>query len=221
MGLPTKLRRVEPSIPKGTFSIAVLGEAPGQEEERQGKPFVGPSGALLMRLFAGVGLQREQLYITNVCKYRPPNNDIKRLPEIGVYFEDEASETMEELAALQSVNVIVAAGDTALDTLTGLHGISKWRGSVLYCHRLHKKVIPILHPAFLLRGMWEMWPVTRSDLARVVEESKTSGPPAKQPRCFLINPDFTTIITELERMQSSEYLSFDIEVRHKKIISCV
>src|SRR5437762_5076662 len=62
--------------------LMIVGEAPGAEEERQGKPFVGPSGELVTELLESVGIKRSQVYITNVVKIRPPQNDLQLLDRI-------------------------------------------------------------------------------------------------------------------------------------------
>ncbi len=131
--------------------VMVIGEAPGREEDMQGKPFVGRSGQLLDRMFAAIGLARgaeraeDALYITNVLPWRPPQN---RDPS-----RDEAAMMTPflfrhiELAAPEVIVVMGApAARTVLETSTGITRLrgtwAAWRGVA---------VLPMFHPAALLR----------------------------------------------------------------------
>ena len=66
----------------GDANFAIVGEAPGSHEDRIGKPFVGPTGDLLEEMLSEVGVHRSEVYLTNVVKYQPPGNDIKKLPMV-------------------------------------------------------------------------------------------------------------------------------------------
>jgi DNA polymerase len=127
-------------------ALVFVGEAPGYDEDKQGEPFVGAAGQLLTRIIAAMGLQREQVYILNVIKCRPPHNRNPQPDEL------EACRPIlqEQLACLQP-KVICALGTFAAQTL--LHTeekISRLRG------RFHAigtiPVMPTYHPAFLLRN---------------------------------------------------------------------
>jgi DNA polymerase len=127
--------------------LMVVGEGPGEEEDRQGKPFVGRAGQLLTRMLASVGFDRERdCYIANVVKCHPERN---RNPEA-----DEVSACNPFLVAqLDTVNprVVLALGNFATQTLLGTReGISKLRGRV-YTYR-GRALVPTFHPAFLLRN---------------------------------------------------------------------
>ena len=128
--------------------LALVGEAPGAHEEIQGKPFVGPAGELVNELLEGAQLHRNSVYITNVVKVRPPNNDLDRLPETGYKIEDFHDLLFKEIAAVQP-NCVLALGSLALKTLTGQDGIRNWRGSILPCVNVDTKVVPTIHPAAL------------------------------------------------------------------------
>ena len=80
------MRRVNGSGPKSA-TLAIVGEAPGVEEEIAGIPFVGPSGKMLIEALRDNGIQRKDVYITNVVKYRPPDNKIDRLGELCLDLE--------------------------------------------------------------------------------------------------------------------------------------
>ena len=108
--------------------FVLIGEAPGFHETQQGQPFVGASGQALMNWWKLSGLSRNMFYITNVYPYQPPNNDISKVPE------DEMAHWVQELhvrlSALTDPYVIVPAGETALNALMGMKGITKYRGSI-------------------------------------------------------------------------------------------
>lgn len=142
-----------PCIP-GTGSldakIVLYGEAPGATEEQGGEPFIGDSGKLLNDALAKVGLNREDLYITNVVRCRPPDNrtpNARELRECRIY-------TAEELATIQPA-AIVTLGGTPLKSLTGLTAIGRARGSVQRLtadYRSDAPVIPTYHPAAALHN---------------------------------------------------------------------
>jgi uracil-DNA glycosylase family 4 len=123
-----------------------VGEGPGADEDAQGLPFVGRGGQLLNNMIAAMGLKREQVYIANVVKCRPPQN---RTPE-----PDEANTCSPFLFKQIDVvrpKVIVALGQTAVTYLTGeKRPLSAWRG-VTHPFRGGAKLIVTYHPAFLLR----------------------------------------------------------------------
>jgi len=141
--------------------LMFVGEAPGADEDIQGIPFVGRAGQLLTKIIEAIGLKREDVYIANVIKCRPPGN---RNPE-----QDEV-ETCEPFLFQQidiiRPKVIVALGTFAARTLLRtLDPISRLRGRV-YEYR-GAKLIPTFHPAYLLRNpaskreVWEDMKVVR------------------------------------------------------------
>jgi DNA polymerase len=129
-----------------TARLMFVGEAPGQDEDRQGIPFVGRAGQLLTRTIERLGLNREDVYIANVIKCRPPGN---RNPE-----PDEVA-TCEPFLFRQidaiGPKVIVALGTFAAQTLLRTRDpISKLRGRVFNWRGA--RLVPTFHPAFLLRN---------------------------------------------------------------------
>ena len=131
--------------------VLVLGEAPGADEDREGRPFVGRAGQLLDRMFAAIGLSRSSsdpatgLYITNVMPWRPPGNRDPEPGEIAMM-----RPFVERHIALADPEVIVVMGNTPLLTLTGGKGILRARGN--WTTALGKPVLPMTHPAYLLRN---------------------------------------------------------------------
>jgi len=131
----------------GNSGLCFVGEGPGADEDAQGSPFVGPAGQLLDKMIAAMGIERDDVYVCNIVKCRPPNN---RAPE-----PEEMSACMPYLAEqleLVGPQVIVALGKTAVQGLFGTsEGITKIRGRWrLYQGRI--AVMPTFHPAYLLRN---------------------------------------------------------------------
>lgn len=130
--------------------VLVLGEAPGAEEDREGRPFVGRAGQLLDRMFAAIGLSRTSpdaqsaLYITNVLPWRPPGNRDPQPAEIAMLLP-----FVERHIALVDPAAIVVMGNTSLFALTGGKGILRARGN--WTEALGKPLLPMAHPAYLLR----------------------------------------------------------------------
>jgi uracil-DNA glycosylase len=131
--------------------VLILGEAPGADEDREGRPFVGRAGQLLDRMFAAIGLSRTSpdaetaLYITNVLPWRPPGNRDPEPSEIAMLLP-----FVERHIALVDPAVIVAVGNTPLYALTGSKGILRARG--IWSQALGKPLLPMTHPAYLLRN---------------------------------------------------------------------
>jgi len=126
--------------------LVFVGEGPGFEEDRQGRPFVGPAGALLTRIIRAMGLARDQVYICNVVKCRPPEN---RTPQ-GDEIDACGPFLRRQLLALEPA-CICALGAVAAQFLTGTRrGISELRGRFFDYHGI--PVMPTFHPAYLLRN---------------------------------------------------------------------
>lgn len=160
-------------IPDAPSKIAIVGEAWGLREEIEGKPFVGSSGRLLTYLTRQAGLSRERCYITNTVNKRPPNN------KYFLFSDEEISEGVAELKKdleewqSKGLNVVIALGNHALEKLTGLSGIMKYRGSVLKSTLVRGlKVVPTIHPAMLIRGQTGCNPVVIADLRKAKKESE-------------------------------------------------
>ena len=146
--------------------LVFVGEAPGRDEDLQGVPFVGRAGQLLTKIIASIGLTRDEVYIANVVKCRPPGN---RNPEPG---EVQTCEPFlfRQIDVIRP-KVVVALGAFAIHTLLGTNQvISRLRGRV-YEYR-GAKLVPTFHPAFLLRSpdrkrdVWEDMKKVRSLLAQ-------------------------------------------------------
>ncbi len=131
--------------------IMLIGEAPGADEDRQGKPFVGMSGKLMTKIFSTIGLQREEdLYITNIIPWRPPGNRQPTAAEIA-----QCLPFVKQHIALINPDVLILVGGIACKSLldktasiTRLRGT--WHSYATGTKEI--KAMPIYHPAYLLRS---------------------------------------------------------------------
>ncbi len=153
-------------------SIMIIGEGPGQQEDEQGKPFVGRSGQLLDQILAAVRLDTEQdVYICNAVKCRPPGNRTPTTNEVAA-----CKGYLLEQIRLMDPKIILLTGATAMKGLTGeKRGISKIRGQ--WIEWQGRLCMPIFHPAYLLRNpsrqkgspKWLMWQDIRTVKAKLEE----------------------------------------------------
>lgn len=221
-----------PGIGPSNAQIAFVGEAPGFEEDKEKLPFVGQSGRLLRRLAHEAGIDMKHCYITNVVKYKPPLNDLKRLSEIGVDLEEQIRNLKHELSVL-SPNLIVALGNTALVALTGRKGISKFRGSILQSNFAGFKVLPTYHPASLLyerdrqklegKGGFETTvggeTLVIADLVKAKKNSLTKEFPSSSRRIDIIKTEYD-LYKFLDSYRDKKAVAVDIET-HKGIPTCI
>lgn len=129
--------------------LMIIGEAPGAEEDRQGLPFVGASGRLLDLMLASIGLNRTDVYITNVLPWRPPGNRKPSEAEISLF-----TPFVRRHIELVNPKVLLLLGGSSLSALMNVHtGITKARGHWLTYTDANREidVMPSFHPAFLLR----------------------------------------------------------------------
>ncbi len=124
--------------------VMFVGEGPGQNEDREGKPFVGAAGKLLTELLDSVGLQREEVFVTNIVKCRPPDNRPPRQAEINA-----CNPYLQSQIGLISPRIICPLGTPAIKTLMGpeysatrMHGKPVRKGQVVF--------LPLYHPAAAL-----------------------------------------------------------------------
>lgn len=221
-------------------SIALVGEAPGAEEEAAGLPFIGASGHELDRMLKDAGLVREACFITNVTHERPPNNEIEtwivdraKAPDpsfiryrnrwVKPFIKEECERLYGELRSVQP-HVVIALGNTPLWALCPNDSVAKWRGSHLVSDAIPGlKVIPTYHPAFVLRN-YQTRAITVQDLRRAKRESLT--PLSTSPkRSFGIKPSFQEArgwLLALQRRLELGVVSLtcDLEIYRREIL-CV
>ncbi|CAO3363337.1 uracil-DNA glycosylase [Azospirillum palustre] len=130
--------------------VMLIGEAPGEDEDRQGKPFVGVSGKLLDRMLAQIGLDRSAVYISNILPWRPPGNRSPTQAEIAACLP-----FLERHVELVQPKLLVALGGVSAKTLLNrAEGITRLRGQWRTYEVAGTPVplMPMLHPAYLLRN---------------------------------------------------------------------
>lgn len=158
--------------------VMLVGEGPGGDEDREGRPFVGRAGRLLTKMIQAMGLDRSEVYIANVVKCRPPGNRDPEPVEIATclpFLE----------AQIQAVNpeVIIALGRVAASALLGRQeSLAKIRGEFHYWKGI--PVMPTYHPSYLLRQEPDRRPKAEAwgDLKKVMAllDLPVSGPGVKQ-----------------------------------------
>jgi len=219
------------------MSIALVGEAWGEAEERTRQPFQGAAGYELNKMLAESGIRRADCLVTNVFNLRPRGNDVKSLcgpkpaglvgyPSLGksLYVANELRPHLERLADELiefNPNVVVALGNTAMWALTGRTAISKFRGSTcLSSHTVSGfKVLPTYHPAAVLR-QWDLRPVCVIDLAKALRES--AFPEVRRPhREIWIEPTLEDIYEFHDKyIKGCRILSVDTETIGRRI-TCI
>jgi len=159
--------------------LVFVGEAPGEDEDLQGRPFVGRAGQLLDRILAAVSIRRDEVYITNMVKYRPPGNRNPKPEEVA------ASEPLllRQLELLRP-QIIATLGNVPTQYfLKTTEGITKTRGKWFEWHGV--RILPLFHPAYLLRNpsrehgspKWLMW----QDMKLLKEALGSLGPKGMAP----------------------------------------
>jgi uracil-DNA glycosylase len=158
---PLAVTRTNVVVERGNRNakIMIIGEAPGQNEDEQGLPFVGKAGQLLDKILASVGLDESNVYICNINKCRPPGNRVPTDEEVAA-----CKPYLLEQIRLIDPKIILLTGATAVKAITGdKRGITKIRGE--WMEWQSRLAMPILHPAYLLRNAsreegspkWLMW----------------------------------------------------------------
>ncbi|NBX74707.1 MAG: uracil-DNA glycosylase [Alphaproteobacteria bacterium] len=178
-------------IPARFNGLILVGEAPGAEEARQGKPFVGRSGQLLNDQLKAVGIDRAQCVVANVFRVQPPKNNV------GFFFSSRRAAVAAgqaladdlppfgsarllaawrgELMALAATiadfppKTIVALGRTPLWALTGQNGLLQNVGQFLPCTLVRgARVLATYHPSYILRGNWKLVPTWQQHFAQAL-----------------------------------------------------
>lgn len=230
-----------PSVGPQPAKILIVGEAPGKEEEEHAKPFIGRSGQELTKMLNEAGILRTECRVTNVCKFRPPKNDIGLWWELHATgkkkgtvklldprVEEGLGELRDEIERTQP-NVIVPLGNLPLWATTGNTGITKWRSSLLHLsssmgNHPNIKVVPTIHPAAILRK-WDWRYLAVHDLRRARRWGEVASFPEITER-FRVEPSFSEVVSTIEGLLARcelgpTKLAFDIETWKRKFISCI
>lgn len=216
-----------PSEGDPSSNIWLVGEAPGQDEVYEKRPFIGNSGQKLRTALTRAGTPDTSVYLTNLCHYRPVDNKfgtIINTKELRDGIESLASEIRSSRP-----KVLGALGGWPLFYLTGKHGkkgpgtgIGKWRGSILPCTLPGCegiKVIASYHPAFIARNP-EAYPVFDTDIRRIIDDSRF--PELRYPtRELILDPRGRALDEAVHRLLGADYLACDIEsIRSSTKILC-
>lgn len=220
--MPVKTRSSGPANAR----IMLVGEAPGAEEEISNVPFVGTSGTELTRMLHEAGIVRSECFLTNVCKYRPPENKIefffldKKRTKPNELIKEGILELKEEIERVKPT-IIIALGNTPLWALYGQNGITKWRGSMLVYRGIsgHQSLLlPTYHPAHVLR-QWEVRSIAVHDLKRAARALETGSWPADNSK-ILVRPSFEdtmdvlgTLTRKADESKEPITLASDLETR--------
>jgi len=245
MNLPEVSFNYRPQVrPRGNPrpKILIVGEAPGKNEIEAGLPFVGASGHELGFMLAEAGISEEDCLFSNVVSIRPKGNLISEffatskksaaqkgaISHCGKYALPvifAGIKELEQLIIKSKPNVVVACGNIALWACTGESGILKWRGSEMQgdIDGTRFKVIPVVHPAAILRNWSWRW-FTVVDFRRIKREAQY--PELQRPGYnFTIRPSFSAVVDCLhDLLRGVEYetykLAVDIETRNRHI-ACI
>ncbi len=160
------LRRIStvPGVGPINSKVMIIGEAPGQQEDIQGLPFVGKAGQLLTKLLTNSGIEREKIFITNIVKCRPPDNRVPKLDEMIA-----CSEYLKKQIKLIKPKFIITLGSTSIQFLLQKKvSISKIRGILIEKDLFGDKILiyPTYHPSFLLRDSNNI-PIAQKDFDKI------------------------------------------------------
>lgn len=197
--------------------LALIGEAPGDEEVQHLRPFIGPSGRLLNSMLRSAGIERADCYVGNVYDTKLDENDItahkRRIGEaaFAALHHQNITRLASELDAA-SPDVLVPLGGTALLAVAGTSRIMAHRGHAGQGTGLfgRYKIVPTLHPAMVLKA-WKMFVPVVHDLVRAASEAER-GPSVRYPKRLLyLDPTIGEVEAYLEFCATSPRLSVDIE----------
>ena len=156
--------------------VVFVGEGPGRNEDLEGKPFVGAGGKLLDELLSSAGLKREDAFITNIVKCRPPGNRKPESDEVEICTSNYLETQIELLRPL----LICTLGATALEYFTGETRMGEWHGKLMHTKR-GIALLPTYHPASIFRKP-EYKQLLQQDLAmipKIIAELKNTPAQSK------------------------------------------
>jgi uracil-DNA glycosylase family 4 len=210
-------RKVSWTGPDGA-DLLLIGEAPGADEDKHGRCFVGDSGAKLDETLGRLGLSRNDVKVANVANHRPADNNFAYLENSTILEQDKA----ELMAYIQRFppKMIVLLGEKALEHVAGNYGIGNYRGTPLYING-SIKCIPTWHPSFVLPSRApEEYPVFFNDLKRAV--SHIDKPFPSYNYNFTINPQGLELESCVDEIMSADIVTVDIEsIKDTTHILCV
>ena len=162
------------SVPgKGNFhsDVIFVGEAPGRNEDKHGEPFVGAAGKKLSAALENAGITRDQVYITNIVKCRPPNNRVPNTKE-----RDTCTDYLKQEISIIKPKIICILGNTAFNSILGGSEITKYRGKIV--RKENQLYFLTIHPAAVIYNQ-ELVETLNSDIRRlfdIIRELKEEKP---------------------------------------------
>lgn len=188
--------------------VMFIGEAPGADEERQGRPFVGRAGHLLDQALKAAGFTRSEVYITNLVKHRPPNNRTPHKSEIKACLPSLLQEVSDVFPS-----ILVLLGATVLHTFFPATSLSMEHGKARLCGVLDWGdfvVVPWYHPAAVLHNP-NLLPVFFTDAGRFWGEVGTVGGTEPELDYTLVTPEEV-----LDHLKGVKVFAFDTETTSPK-----
>jgi uracil-DNA glycosylase len=193
--------------------LAFVGEAPGAEEAKEGKPLIGPAGRVFNAMLRQANIERDDCLITNVFDEKEEDNEVIQAGWLKdeVRVNENFARLKEELDKAQP-NVIVPLGNVALWAFTGELGISNYRGAVTKATRIEDgaKLIPTYHPSFIMR-QWKSLPIGVGDFVKAAREASL-GRAIVYPKVeLLIDPSISDLREFTRECLAAPKLAVDIE----------
>ncbi len=207
-------------IGKPDAKILIVGESPGNNEERAGVPFIGHSGKLLKQMLSHSNIDYSSCYVTYISNERPPGNDFTFFYADKNKNEPNAKLTMFWAKLRNKVeeikpNVIICLGAEALRALTGERKISQWRGTIMFYKNI--KIIPTYAPGYIMK-VYGDHPIVELDFSKALKES--AYPEYLEPQVNItIRPNFSQVISWLDKVKNYKRISFDIETLTDKLVA--
>lgn len=213
-----------------TARLVLVGEAPARNEIIEGRPFIGMAGAVLNECLESAGILRSECYTTNLFDFRVTKGVAAKKAYI---YDDDGNNLWYPRGGLTSAasphverlwqelddttaNVIVPMGGPALNAICGLHGILKWRGSIMPAkppsgRPAARKTVSTIHPANTLHGQYTNRYIIKYDLERAIREA--SFPEINRPKYnFQSNITFHQCVSWLKWLRTQSPIAVDIEV---------
>lgn len=211
-----------PGFGNPNATLLIVGEAPGEAENALERPFVGPSGEFLFdEVFKELGIERQEVWTTNVYKFQPPLNQLKRISEV-CNPEEQIDNLWKEIYAINP-NCILALGGAAFKTLSGRDNITKWRGSIISTRDARYKLVGTIHPANIVRsqggkqaiGDYAYYPyiwkyIFKQDVQKAVNESKQKES-SNPPRYVKVIRDSVELSRVIQAHKHKKRMASDIE----------
>lgn len=206
--------------------IYIIGEGPGLQEEKYGRPWIGDVGKELDRILGAAGIERRKCYLDNITQYKPYGDKALAFKPDGRSPSEVYAlgiKNITDIIREHRPKVVVAVGGYALWGLTLLDSITKYRGSILEAILIPgQKIVATLHPSYLLRGQWVMRNPVIWDFEKAKLESQCAEINKPEYDWVVAGPKEEMPLAEAEKeILGSERFVVDIETFGGKNLACV